>query len=51
MGVGVHINKNSKEICIKDNTNSRTLFNMAFKAILNSVNIDCNGYTIVRTDS
>ena len=48
MGAEVHINKNSKEISIiQDNTNSKKLFNMAFKAILNSINIDVNDYKII----
>lgn len=48
MDVEIHINKNSKQISIiKDNTNSKKLFNMAFKAILNSVNINVNDYKII----
>lgn len=48
MDVEIHINKNSKQISIiKDNTNSKKLFNMAFKAILNSINIDVNDYKII----
>ena len=48
MGAEVHINKNSKEISIiQDNTNSKKLFNMALKAILNSVNIKVNDYKII----
>lgn len=48
MGVEVHINKNTETITIvKNNTNSKELFNMAFKAILNSINIDVNDYTII----
>ena len=49
LGVTATINKNTKKISIiQDNTNSKQLFNMAFKAILNKVNIDCSGYTVVR---
>ena len=48
LGVTATINKNSKEISIiQDNTNSKKLFNMAFKAILNSINIDVNDYKII----
>ena len=48
MGAEVHINKNTNQISIiQDNTNSKKLFNMAFKAILNSINIDVNDYTII----
>lgn len=48
LGVGVTINKNTNKIIItKDNTNSKVLFNMAFKAILNSINIDVNDYKII----
>ena len=48
LGVTATINKNTKKISIiQDNTNSKKLFNMAFKAILNSINIDINDYTIV----
>lgn len=48
LDVEVIINKNTETISIiKDNTNSKTLFNMAFKAILNSINIDVNDYKII----
>lgn len=48
LGAEVHINKNTKEISIiQDNTNSKKLFNMAFKAILNSININVNDYKII----
>ena len=48
LGVEVHINKNTETISIiKDNTNSKKLFNMAFKAILNSININVNDYKII----
>ena len=49
LGVSVNIDTGAKQISItQDNTNSKELFNMIFKAILNKVNIDCSGYTIVR---
>ena len=48
LGVETHINKNTETITIvKDNTNSKELFNMVFKAILNSINIDVNDYKII----
>ena len=48
LDVEVIINKNTETISIiKDNTNSKKLFNMAFKAILNSVNINVNDYKII----
>ena len=48
LGVTTTINKNTKQISIiQDNTNSKKLFNMAFKAILNSINIDVNDYKII----
>lgn len=48
MGVKVHINKNTNKISIiQDNTNSKKLFNMVFKTILNSVNINLNDYKII----
>ena len=48
MGVKVHINKNTQEIIILENNgNSKKLFNMVFKAILNSINIDVNDYKII----
>ena len=48
MGVKVHINKNTQEIIIlENNANSKKLFNMVFKAILNSVNINVNDYKII----
>ena len=48
LDVEVIINKNTETISIiKDNTNSKKLFNMAFKAILNSINIDVNDYKII----
>ena len=49
LGLTVVINENTKKISIiEDNINSKTLFNMVFKAILNKVNIDTNNYKIVR---
>ena len=48
LGIETHINKNTQEIIIvKDNTNSKKLFNMAFKAILKNINIDVNNYKII----
>lgn len=48
LGIETHINKNTQEIIIvSDNTNSKKLFNMAFKAILNSININVNDYKII----
>ena len=48
MGVKVHINKNTQEILIVENNgNSKKLFNMVFKAILNSININVNDYKII----
>ena len=48
LDVEVIINKNTETISIiKDNTNSKKLFNMVFKAILNSVNINVNDYKII----
>ena len=48
MGVKVHINKNTQEIIIiENNNNSDKLFNMVFKAILNSININVNDYKII----
>ena len=48
MGVKVHINKNTQEIIIiENNNNSKKLFNIVFKAILNSININVNDYKII----
>lgn len=48
MGVRIQINKFKQEITIiENNNNSNKLFNMIFKAILNSVNIDVNDYKII----
>ena len=49
LGLIVVINENTKKITIiEDNTNSKILFNMVFKTILNKVNIDCSNYTVVK---
>lgn len=49
LGVYVIIDVNTETITIvRDNTNSEKMFNMIFKAILNKVNINTNGYKIVR---
>ena len=49
LGVSVIIDANTETISIlENNTNSKTLFNMVFKAILNKININTNGYKIVR---
>ena len=51
LGVGVVIDANTETInIIENNINSKKLFNMVFKAILKSINIDTNGYKIVRND-
>ena len=51
MGVSVVIDTNNETInIIENNINSKKLFNMVFKAILKSINIDTNGYKIVRND-
>ena len=48
MGVCVNIDANTETITIvSNNTNSQVLFNMAFKAILNKVNMDTNNYKII----
>ena len=48
LGVCVIIDVNAETITIvSNNTNSKVLFNMVFKAILNKVNIDTNGYKII----
>ena len=47
MGVSVVIDTNNETINIIENNNSKKLFNMIFKAILNSINIDCSGYTVI----
>ena len=49
MGVSVVIDTNNETITIiENNVNSEKLLNMIFKAILTKVNIDTNGYKIVR---
>ena len=49
LGVSVDIDTGAKQITIyENNVNSEKMFNMIFKAILNKINIDANGYTVVR---
>lgn len=49
LGVSVCIDTGAKQITIyENNINSEKLLNMVFKAILNKVNINTNGYKIVR---
>ena len=49
LGVSVDIDTGAKQIIIyENNMNSEKLLNMIFKAILNKVNINTNGYKIVR---
>ena len=49
LGVSVDINTGAKQITIyENNINSEKLLNMVFKAILNKININTNGYKIVR---
>ena len=51
MGMSVVIDTNNETInIIENNINSKKLSNMVFKAILKSINIDTNGYKIVRND-
>ena len=48
LGVCVIIDANTETITIvSNNTNSKVLFNMAFKAILNKVNINTDNYKII----
>ena len=48
LGVSVIIDANAETITIiENNVNSEKLFNMIFKAILNSVNINVNDYKII----
>ena len=48
MGVCVVIDANAETISIiENNTNSKKLFNMVFKAILTKVNIDTDNYKII----
>lgn len=49
LGVSVDIDTGAKQITIyENNMNSEKLLNMVFKSILNKVNINTNGYKIVR---
>ena len=49
LGVSVDIDTGAKQITItENNVNSEKIFNMIFKAILNKININTNGYKIVR---
>ena len=49
LGVSVDIDTGAKQITIyENNVNSEKMFNMIFKAILNKININTNGYKIVR---
>ena len=49
LGVSVDIDTGAKQITIyENNMNSEKLLNMVFKSILHKVNIDTNGYKIVR---
>ena len=49
LGVSVDIDTGAKQITIyENNVNSEKLLNMIFKAILNKININTNGYKIVR---
>ena len=49
LGVSVDIDTGAKQITIyENNVNSEKMFNMIFKSILNKINIDTNGYTVVR---
>lgn len=48
LGVSVDIDTGTKQITIyENNVNSEKMFNMIFKAILNSVNINVNDYKII----
>ena len=52
LGVSVDIDTGAKQITIyENNVNSEKMFNMIFKAILNKINIDTNGYTVVRKNN
>lgn len=52
LGVSVDIDTGAKQIIIyENNMNSEKLLNMVFKAILNKVNVDTNGYTVVRKNN
>lgn len=49
LGVSVDIDTGAKQIAIyENNVNSEKMFNMIFKAIMNKININTNGYTVVR---
>ena len=49
LGVSVDIDTGAKQITIyENNMNSEKLLNMVFKSILRKVNVDTNGYKIVR---
>lgn len=49
LGVNVNIDTGAEQITIyENNMNSEKLLNMVFKSILNKVNVDTNGYTVVR---
>ena len=49
LGISVDIDTGAKQITItENNVNSEKIFNMIFKAILNKININTNGYKIVR---
>lgn len=49
LGVSVNIDTGAEQITIyENNMNSEKLLNMVFKSILHKVNIDTNGYTVVR---
>ena len=49
LGIIVDIDTGAKQITItENNVNSEKIFNMIFKAILNKININTNGYKIVR---
>ena len=49
LGVCAIIDANTETITITENhTNSEKLLNMIFKAMLNKININTNGYKIVR---
>ena len=49
LGVSVDIDTGAKQITIyENNINSEKLLNMVFKSILNKVNVNTNGYAVVR---
>ena len=52
LGVCVDIDTGAKQITIyENNVNSEKMFNMIFKSILHKVNVDTNGYTVVRKNN